>query len=155
MSPPIDPDGPTADLDWIAFRYLAGELSETDRLAFDERLAIDQDAREALSAAVELAQVIQLTGVTPSRRPAVWPRWALLAAAASIAIAFWMGLDRMPRASAGEVALVWSDLRQPVAPVDELADPPHNDEPIENADDPGDVPGWLFDVLEAPAEPAL
>jgi hypothetical protein len=60
-----------ADLDWLSFRYLIGELSDHNVLAFEERLAVDQTAREALATAVELSQAIMVAGeesVSPTRR---------------------------------------------------------------------------------------
>jgi hypothetical protein len=51
-----------AELDWLAYQYLAGELSDNDALAFEERLAVDQVAREALASAVALSQAIILAG---------------------------------------------------------------------------------------------
>lgn len=152
MFPPIDPERerPTAELDWAAFRYLAGEDSESDRLAFEARLADDQEAREALAAAVELAGAVRLVEAGRRARRPAWPRWAVLASAAAVAVACWVGAgsDRSPRTSPSEVAIAWSDLRQPApASNDEPADPTRDDEPI---DVPGDVPGWLFDALEAP-----
>lgn len=50
-----------ADLDWLAFCYATGELSETglsetEQADFELRLATDQPVREALARAVELIQ---------------------------------------------------------------------------------------------------
>jgi hypothetical protein len=44
------------DLDWLAFCYVAGELSPAERRRFENRLAEDQLAREAVARAVELGQ---------------------------------------------------------------------------------------------------
>ncbi|MFO0960072.1 MAG: hypothetical protein U0800_21990 [Isosphaeraceae bacterium] len=156
MLPLIDPDAedPRAELDWIAFRYLAGDLSEAERLAFDERMADDQQAREALAAAVELAGAVRLAEAGRKQLPAAWPRWAVLAAAASIVAAFWLASAPTARTSAGEVALAWSDLRQADYPGDDPADVPREDEAVE-CEQAEDVPAWLFDVLESPTEPAL
>lgn len=46
-------------LPWLAFQYLAEELSPTERAAFETRLGEDQAAREALAAAVELTMATQ------------------------------------------------------------------------------------------------
>ena len=46
------------ELDWLAFCYAAGELSEQDTVQFESRLATDQPAREALARAVELTQTV-------------------------------------------------------------------------------------------------
>lgn len=45
------------ELDWLAFQYVAGELSTEETARFEERLAVDQQAREAVASAVELAEV--------------------------------------------------------------------------------------------------
>ena len=55
------------DLDWLAFRYVAEELSADEAAAFEGRLADDQAAREAVAVAVELAQAI--ASPTPSVIP--------------------------------------------------------------------------------------
>ncbi len=45
---------------WDAFRYVSGDLTGAEVLAFEERLDVDQDAREALARAVELASACYL-----------------------------------------------------------------------------------------------
>ena len=40
------------DLDLIALRYVTGELDDTEVVAFESRLADDQEARDAVSRAV-------------------------------------------------------------------------------------------------------
>jgi hypothetical protein len=47
-----------SDLDWRAFLYVAGELDDAQRDAFEEELAVDQSAREAVARAVELSQMM-------------------------------------------------------------------------------------------------
>lgn len=42
------------DLDWVAVQYLSNELSAQEALRFEQLLAEQQDAREALSSAVQL-----------------------------------------------------------------------------------------------------
>ena len=46
------------DLNWLAFRYVAGEMSGDECAEFETRLADDQAAREAVASAVELTQTI-------------------------------------------------------------------------------------------------
>jgi hypothetical protein len=50
----MQPDEPQ-DLDWLAFRYVAGELDPAEAAAFELRLADDQLARDAVCRAVALA----------------------------------------------------------------------------------------------------
>ncbi|WP_425618845.1 hypothetical protein NA78x_002561 [Anatilimnocola sp. NA78] len=49
---------PQDELAWLAFRYVAGELSPTEVEQFEERMAVDQAAREALAQSVELYHAI-------------------------------------------------------------------------------------------------
>jgi hypothetical protein len=44
------------ELDWLAFRYVAGEMTAQEAIALEQRLADDQEAREAVGRAVGLAQ---------------------------------------------------------------------------------------------------
>jgi hypothetical protein len=44
------------ELDWLAFRYVAGEMTAQEASALELRLADDQQAREAVCRAVGLAQ---------------------------------------------------------------------------------------------------
>jgi anti-sigma-K factor RskA len=52
--------GKHEDLEWLAFQYIAGELAPGAAELFEERLAGDQAAREAVAAAVQIAQTIAL-----------------------------------------------------------------------------------------------
>jgi len=46
------------DLDWLAFCYIADELSPDEREAFESQLANDQGAREAVARAVDLTRAV-------------------------------------------------------------------------------------------------
>jgi len=46
------------NLDWLAFRYVSGELTGDETESFELRLADDQAARDAVASAVELSQAI-------------------------------------------------------------------------------------------------
>jgi ferric-dicitrate binding protein FerR (iron transport regulator) len=58
------------ELDWLAFQYVAGELTADEEEQFERRLAEDQTAREAVERAVELKEAIQLASASwvPARR---------------------------------------------------------------------------------------
>lgn len=63
-----------SDLLWDAFRYVADELADDERGAFEERLAEDQAAREAVAQAVQLSQAVasvsaETNSPAPPRRP--------------------------------------------------------------------------------------
>ncbi len=45
-------------LEWLAFQYISEELTDEEVLAFEDQLAEDQDAREAVARAVELTQTV-------------------------------------------------------------------------------------------------
>lgn len=82
------------DLDWLAFCYIADELSPADEEAFERRLADDQRAREAVARAVDLTMAVAAAGAAPSPRttPAsgaigIWRRASLASRLAWTAIA--------------------------------------------------------------------
>ena len=47
------------ELHWQAFRYVAGEMGEEERDGFEQQLASDQPAREAVVDAVELTRAVK------------------------------------------------------------------------------------------------
>jgi hypothetical protein len=51
---------PHEELDWLAFQYVANEMSATERSAFEERLDLDQAAREAVAQAMELSLAVEV-----------------------------------------------------------------------------------------------
>ena len=48
------------DREWLAFRYISGELDEEQAAAFEAELETSQPAREAVARAVELSQAVAL-----------------------------------------------------------------------------------------------
>jgi len=54
-----------AELDWQAFRYIAGEMSLEEADQFEGRLAVDQAAREAVARSVEIAQGVASIAAEP------------------------------------------------------------------------------------------
>jgi hypothetical protein len=80
-----------SDLAWTAFRYISNELSADEAATFEERLAMDQEAREELSRAVEITQALASQPQTDSQplvsRP--WRQrlsWMTVGAAACLAV---------------------------------------------------------------------
>lgn len=55
------------DLHWQAAQYVLGELSPVDAADFEDRLAVDQQAREAVASAVELTAAV--AAVADETRP--------------------------------------------------------------------------------------
>jgi hypothetical protein len=85
------------DVEWLAFCYVANEMPVDQRDRFEERLANDQAAREAVATAVDLTQTIAgiesvehsiQVATPPSRGAQVWQRatWIATAVAACLAI---------------------------------------------------------------------
>jgi hypothetical protein len=118
----------TDELNWLSFRYAAGELDAAEAESFEQRLADDQAAREALARAVELTQVVAAAergvavfcaakhgldgnaSVTPlSRTRTAWGRrvsWMAVGGLASLLLAvLWSGL----------VGPTWRNARQSIA----------------------------------------
>ncbi|MEQ8789021.1 MAG: hypothetical protein RIC55_22100 [Pirellulaceae bacterium] len=81
------------ELDWLAFRYIAGELDEAELEAFELRLAEEQPARDAVALAVEVVQTVSAAEhleeipmvVTAAREASRWRHVAWLAIAAGVA----------------------------------------------------------------------
>jgi hypothetical protein len=77
------------ELEWLAFRYISNELPADEVELFEQRLAHDQAAREAVAQAVQLSLAVAGAGggVAPLRRPAYRTIVRWLAAAAAVLIA--------------------------------------------------------------------
>lgn len=86
------------ELHWLAFRYVAGEMIDAEWEAFEQQLADDQSAREAVEQAVELHQAMSLVAAEPwspsrsawrvaLRNPAAWG--ATAAACLLLALSLW------------------------------------------------------------------
>jgi hypothetical protein len=79
-----------ADLNWLAFCYVAGEASADEIEEFERRLAVDQAAREAVAQAVELCQAVASIPSQPQAAEPPTParrRWELLAGWTALAAA--------------------------------------------------------------------
>lgn len=128
---------PENDRDWLAFRYIAGELTGEDAAAFEAELATSQVAREAVARAVELTQAIAIAEshdvelVESATRMARRKAWVYGigwigagAAAASVAGVVWWNIQG-PAMGTSELAEKWTQARaveqSPVA-IDESAE---------------------------------
>ena len=133
------------DLEWLAFRYVAAELSPGESREFERRLEQDQEAREAVGRLVEVTCVVRALDwdaaplVTTLQRRGSWyhRRGVPLAAGLALGLAFAVSVfwprpgDQAGRqndrpASAvppAELALVWSHARAVLTeqPEDETA----------------------------------
>jgi hypothetical protein len=107
------------DLDWSAFCYLADEMSPAEAAAFEDRLATDQPAREALAKAVELTQLIAAADsspaalVSPPRRHTAGSRqrltWIALAGLACSVLVALCSSAFIHRARQAQLAAAWSE----------------------------------------------
>jgi anti-sigma-K factor RskA len=75
------------DRNWLAMQYVLGELSESDRIAFEERLPTDLQLCEAVTAASRLVLTAQAASMHDdawqSRQPSISTRQETGATAAS------------------------------------------------------------------------
>jgi hypothetical protein len=117
---PVEPE---SDLHWKAFLYVSGDLPADESEAFESCLLEDQSARDAVTSAVELIQVVGLLGreervPVRSRRTILRRRraiWGVVLSAAAVLLGAVL-LPDLSSASRSEsdvsaVALAWSGLR--------------------------------------------
>ena len=70
------PNSTITDLDWLAFRYISGEMTVSETDQFESLLADDQAAREAVVRAVELTQaIVAVQSASTSPSPAMPHSW--------------------------------------------------------------------------------
>jgi hypothetical protein len=125
-----------ADREWLAFRYIAGELTGDELTSFEAELESSQIAREAVARVVDLSQAIaiaeshQVELVEAASRTASRKSWiygigwiGAGAAAASIAGAVWWNMEG-PKAGKSELAEIWNYVRvvEPAPPVEKPAE---------------------------------
>jgi ferric-dicitrate binding protein FerR (iron transport regulator) len=119
-----------SELAWLAFRYVAGEMTVEEAEAFEGRLDQDQQAREAVARVVELAgavaaQAPQAATTLPFRRRATIRTFVAAATMAAAACLAWLAIhtggpapvplgprDATRMAPIATVALTWSTLDQ-------------------------------------------
>jgi hypothetical protein len=138
------------DLNWLAFQYIAGELSHRECESFEQRLTRDQRAREAVAEAVHLAQCTvvaeaELAQVSPvaTSNSSVWGRNLCVVLSTASCLALFVATHGMPgpervfrpeqaisRTANGlhELAIIWSESREDW------------DEPVLEAEPPEDDP---------------
>ncbi len=121
------------ELAWLAFQYIAGDLSCPDREVFERRLAEDQAAREAVAAMVDLVQCVEAAELEMARvAPATsveatsWARAAWVALSTVACLVMFVAIHGMPgpdrifrpghsRAATSvamdQLAIIWSENR--------------------------------------------
>ena len=163
------------ELDWLAFRYVADELSSAERDEFELRLATDQTAREAVAAAVELLANVHRAEVTllaetaavsspvlhqagrsvprtSGRRGGAWVVATAVALVAAVLLTPQAWFGSSPEESAGRGA---QRERQELATLwtESSAEPndswseESNDDAAGEDDDDALVPGWMLAAL--------
>ena len=160
------------ELEWSAFCYAAGEMSPADAAAFEQRLAEDQTAREALARAVELTEVVATAEsleplVTVRSQSTTWSRrvaWMAIGSAASVlAVLLWTGAGswlgsgkpaggELVSADQHELAIAWALTRVELSASDTDVAASDADSGAEAGGDDGQefpMPDWLTAAVES------
>ena len=136
---------PESELQWLALQYISGEMTEAQVAGFEEQLAEDEAACEAVVSAVQMSLAIRQTFETPAEatspvrgtpaettvtRPAPSPttasrgaRWlSLVASAAALIIVLAVTQNHQPETMPDnnrELAVLWTQAAD-VLPVDDV-----------------------------------
>jgi anti-sigma factor RsiW len=157
-----------ADLPWLAFQYVNDELSPDETAQFEERLATDQAAREAVAESMLLVQAVSAGArMTPASAQRSWKQhaaWAAVGAAACLATIFVVrtfptqgemaARPQIADVASTELALVWANSEG----YSEIESPEAADEDHGLAADTREidrefvVPGWMMEALSTPSE---
>ena len=142
-----------ADREWLAFRYIAGELTGDEAAAFEAEFETSQLAREAVAQAIDLSQAIAMAEshevelVEVAARITRRKSWvygigwiSAGAVAASVAGAVWWNIQG-PKSGTSDLAEAWNKtlVDAPAAPI--------IDEPAESGlvldAEPAIAPSWM------------
>ncbi len=147
---------PDREIDWQAFLYLSQEMSPAEIEAFEDLLAHDQEAREALAAAAVLVGKLAIARPAAPETLRVAPTakrgTRRVAAAATIAASLlvcWLLVRNAPGPAspsgdeARELISYWSEAWSPGE--NDSADPTADDEESEVT-----VPSWMLAAVESP-----
>jgi hypothetical protein len=126
-----EPNQSTDELDWSAFRYVAGEATPDEARALEERMAGDQAAREAVARAATLGLRLASSeqAVDEPRREATSATPPIAQATSALA---WLQVREIGETTAS----VAGELEGPVAEAS----------PSVEAADPAVVPSWMFEI---------
>jgi hypothetical protein len=145
------------DLDWLAFRYIADELSPDEAASFETLLAGDQAACDAVVRAVELSQTIVAAQVQSARPQPIsaqrhWTAPLMLIAcgtAACLLIALSLNFSsHSPNRStvSDELVTAWNQQ------LEQSSDGPTLEEPSD-ADEAefvtAEAPSWMLDAVRS------
>ena len=167
-----DSVGQLAELDWQAFRYLAGEMSDSESQTFESRL-VDELAAGDLSTSEALARMTQRVDVLSEAvvaeqavgswrqpgRQARRARWSIVATTTAglvAALGLWWSAPSRRTPNAEAVVSVWADLVEDARLRADLAGTAKLDvggsleATDEQAADELSVPGWLLAAVSQP-----
>jgi hypothetical protein len=146
------------NLDWLAFRYISGEMAVSEADQFESLLADDQTARDAVVRAVELSQAVLASQSTPQNESvgllsAVsqgWMQhviWISTSVAALLLVALALNFNRpsaVAPSSPDDLAIAWLERSGAVA----VNDPaPINGEEEEFVT--ADPPNWMLEAVRS------
>jgi anti-sigma-K factor RskA len=152
------------ELDWLAFRYVAGELPASEAESFESLLADEQTARDAVVHAVELSQTILaaevslasenekigLLSVSPAAETGrAWSTqlsWLASGVAAALLVALALNSGAAPQARppvSPELARAWLKQTQSDETVFE------NVPSVESEMVTADIPDWMVDAVRS------
>ena len=166
-------DQNSQDLNWLAFCYVVDELSPADALSFEERLASDQAAREALAEAVLLTQAlaavpsdIEVSRKHDRTRHYAMQKplgWIAIGAAACLALVVladgWLAKPKGVRTAANKsnesLALAWANSTLAMEPeanaeTDMLLAGLDDGDTAIDLDNPVVIPNWMLEAVSAP-----
>ena len=143
-----------ADREWLAFHYIAGELTGDELASFEAELETSQIAREAVARAVDLSQAIvmaeshQVELVESAARIAGRKSWiygigwiGAGVVAASVAGAIWWNMQGAKEGKS-ELAEIWVFVKatEPIPPV---AEKPTESAPMLDVAEADVAPSWM------------
>lgn len=141
------------DREWLAFRYIAGELADDEAAEFEAELENSQDAREAVARSVDLSQTIAMAEsegldlvrpVRETRKSVTWTYVGWISAgaiAASVVGAIWWNVPGQ-KPGTSELAEIWVE-RGAADPLATAADDSTESVQVLNAADPEVAPSWM------------
>jgi hypothetical protein len=148
------------DLDWLAFRYISGEMAVDEADQFESLLADDQTARDAVVRAVELSQTILATQFTPhnesigllsaaSQRWMQQVTWISTSVAALLLVALALNFGQRPtshHSDSDDLASAWLARTADVPVSDASANGSLNDETEFVTTD---TPAWMLEAVRS------
>lgn len=146
------------DLDWLAFRYISGEMAANEADQFELLLADDQNARDAVVRAVELSQTILLSQTTPQTAPigflsAVtksWMQhlaWVSTSVAALLLVVLALNVNRTASVSESDsIASAWAE-----SSAEPVSDPGIVNGVVTEDDEfvTADPPNWMLEAVRS------